>query len=102
MTLLLLIGYASFVALVVVAVDWLCPSCRQRTLIVGAALPAPVFVTCAAAFMIAQIGPAAPDEIDAGGMAAMAFMFIGSIGSALLLIVGLLAGWLVARYLRGR
>jgi hypothetical protein len=100
MTLLMIAGYAAFVALLTVAIDWLAPRWSRVMLVLAASLPVPVLVAAAAIYFVASIGPAQPGEIDAGAMAMMAFMFIGAFAVVVAFPVGLLVSFLVARWLR--
>ncbi|MEA3017738.1 MAG: hypothetical protein QOI38_2460 [Sphingomonadales bacterium] len=99
---LILLGYMALVSLLVVALDRLRPHSRRRDLVVVASLPAPLALGIFCAVQVATIGPAQPGELDAGAMAMMAFMFIGTVGSGTLLIVGLAVSLLVSFYLRPR
>ncbi|HEX8193428.1 MAG TPA: hypothetical protein VF552_11070 [Allosphingosinicella sp.] len=92
--------YCAAVALAVVVIDWLLPRCSRTTLVLGASLPVPLAILATAAWFILQIGPPAPDEIDAGGMAAMAFMVMGMAGAGLSFFLGAAAAFLAARTLR--
>jgi hypothetical protein len=92
--------YCAVVALAVVAIDWLLPRCSRTILVLGASLPVPLAILGTAAWFILRIGPPAPDEIDAGGMAAMAFMVTGTVGAGLSFFLGAAAAWLAARTLR--
>jgi hypothetical protein len=99
---LILLGYMPVVALLVVALDRLRPNSRRRDLVVVASLPVPLALGIFCAVQVATIGPAQPGELDAGAMAMMAFMMIGTVGSGALLVVGLAVSLVVSRYLRPR
>jgi hypothetical protein len=99
---LVLLGYMAFVALLVVALDRLRPHTRRRDLVVVSSLPVPLVLGIFCAVQVATIGPAQPGEIDAGAMAMMAFMFIGTVGSGALLLAGLAVSLVVSFYLRPR
>jgi hypothetical protein len=100
MTLLVIAGYAAFVALLTVAIDWLAPRWSRLTLVLASSLPVPVLIAGVAIYFVATTGPAQPGEIDAGGMAIMAFMMIGLFAVLVAVPIGLAVSFLVARWLR--
>ncbi len=97
---LVFVGYPVLVAVVALLVRRVRPGWRTIRIVVLINLPLPICTLVAAAIGVASVGPAAPGEIDASGMAIAAYLMIGLFAAFWMVVLGIPASWAALRWIR--
>jgi hypothetical protein len=100
MLVLSLIAYPLLMAALALLVRAVRPDWRPIKIVVLTNLPLPLCALVIAGLGVASIGPAAPGEMDASGMAIAVYMMIGMFAAFWMIVLGMPAGWAALHWTR--
>jgi len=78
------------------------PRWRTIRIVLWSNLPLPIGALVGAWIGVASVGPAAPGEIDASGMAIAVYMMLGIFAAFWMVVLGIPASWAALRWIRRR